>query len=196
MNAPSAGVSPNAARAGRAVGAMFFFAFGGAWLCLWAFSSLASPWPAAIVVAIATVALLALAHRVYRAHAAAGQTAETPEAKRRSRLFNIVNAAQWVLILVVGNVLANMGLSDWILPAVIFIVGLHFLPLARIFANPPHYLTGCALMLLAVVYPLLSPNGANSPVGCLGAGLILWASAAWAVSPYASSVQALDRNDA
>jgi hypothetical protein len=170
------------ASAGRAIGAMFFSVFGGVWLCVWAFRSFAAPWPIAIAIAIVTVVLLAIAWRVFRASAAAKQAAaETPEEKRRSRLFHIINAGQWVLILVAINVLARMGMSAWIAPAMIFIVGLHFIPLARIFDNPPHYLTGLALMGLAMIYPLVAPTGANSPVGCLGAGLILWASAAWAV---------------
>jgi len=39
------------------------------------------------------------------------------------------------------------------------------------------------LMVLAVVYPLATPMGGGDPIGCLGAGLILWASAAWALLP-------------
>jgi hypothetical protein len=43
-------------------------------------------------------------------------------------------------------------------------------------------------MLLAIGYPLIASGGPRSFVGCLGAGLILWASAAWALSPYSSTV--------
>jgi hypothetical protein len=100
---------------------------------------------------------------------------------RRSRNFHIVNAGHWLLILIVGNVLANLGYGDWVIPAAIFIVGLHFLPLARNFDNPPHHVTGAALMLLAVVYPLVAAGGPRNTIGCLGAGLVLWASAACAL---------------
>lgn len=135
-----------------------------------------------VAVVVMSLALLALAHKVYRANAAAMRAvADTPQAKRRSRLFNIVNAGQWVVIFVLASVLGNTGRSDWIVAAVIFIIGLHFLPLARVFAYPPHYVTGSALMFLAIAYPLLAPSGPQSPVGCLGAGLILWASALWAI---------------
>ena len=172
----------DSARAGRTVGAMFFFGFGGAWLALWAQRTLMTPLPAFIVIGAATAALLIYAYKVYSAHAqAATQKVESPEEQRRSRNFHIVNAGQWVLILIVGNVLANLGQGDWVIPAVIFIVGLHFLPLARNFDNPPHYVTGAALMLLAVVYPLVAANGPRNTIGCLGAGLVLWASAAWAL---------------
>jgi uncharacterized membrane protein len=199
MNTPDSGVLPNAARAGRAVGALFFFAFGGAWICLWALNALVSPWPVVVAVVVVSLALLALAYKVYRANAAAMRAvADTSQAKRRSRLFNIVNAGQWVLIFVVASVLANTGHADWIVAAVIFIIGLHFLPLARVFAYPSHYLTGSALMILALAYPMLAPSGSQSPVGCLGAGLVLWASALWAVAarpcPRPTDTAAAERN--
>ena len=61
---------------------------------------------------------------------------------------------------------------------------MHFLPLAGVFGYRPHYLTEAALLLLAVVYPLLAPGGPVSSVGPLGAGGVLWLNAAWAlVSP-------------
>ena len=107
---------------------------------------------------------------------------DSPAKKKVSRLFSIINAGQWVVILIVGNVLANVGLSAWVIPAAMFIIGLHFLPLARLYSNPRHYVTGGALMLLAVAYPVLVPGGPSNPIGCLGAGLVLWASALWALT--------------
>jgi hypothetical protein len=188
MSIAAPSIPPSPARAGRAIGAMFFLAFGAAWLCGWAFLALASPWPVAIAIVIACAVLMVIALRVYQANASAKRQAdESPDARRRSRLFVYVNIAQWVLVLVVANVLANTGRPGWILPAIMFIVGLHFIPLARIFAYPTHYVTGIALMLLSIGYPLISTMGPGSPAGCLGAGLILWASAAWAVSPYSST---------
>lgn len=174
--------SPNPNRARRAIGAMFFFAFGGAWLGYYTFQVIGKQPGALIAIALATVALLLFAYRCYKQHQPA-LAAETPslERKRADRIFNIVNAGQWVVIFVAGNVLVNLGLSNWVIPCIIFIVGLHFLPLAHVFANPPHYITGAALIILAVAYPLLAPRGPVSPVGCLVAGLILWASAFWAV---------------
>jgi hypothetical protein len=106
---------------------------------------------------------------------------DSPQKRRVGRLFNLINAIQWVVILVGGNVLANIGLREWVIPFAIFVIGLHFIPLARIFANPPHYATAAALIMVALAYPWLLPGGPNSPIGCLGTGLILWASAMWAI---------------
>lgn len=183
MSAVEFNAAVSATRAGRALGALFFSAFGGAWLALWAYRTFEHHVAVLVVVAVATVALFAFTYTRYRQHRPALKAeAASPARQRAARMFNMVNATQWVLILVVGNVLANIGLSAWVIPAAIFIIGLHFLPLARVFANRPHFLTGAALMLLAVAYPLLAPGGPNSPAGCLGAGLILWASALWAVT--------------
>jgi hypothetical protein len=176
-------VTPDPIRARRAIGAMFYFAFGGAWLEYYGFQ-IAGKSPVVIVaIALVTAALLFAAYRRYQQHRPAlAAVVPSPEQKRADRVFNIVNAGQWVVILVAGNVLVNLGLSSWVIPCVILIVGLHFLPLGYVFANPPHYITGAALIVLSVAYPFLATQGPASPTGCLGAGLILWVSALWAVT--------------
>ena len=169
---------PVSVLAGRAIGAMFLFFFGGAWLGLWVtlrFSSLFTP---LTLVAAGTLALLSLAYRKYRVYRPALSAEPTsPERRRISRIFNIVNATQWILILVVGNVLANVGLSAWIIPSVMFIVGVHFIPLARVFSNWRNYVTAGAMIATSALYPFLAPGGPQDPAGPLAAGLILWISA-------------------
>ncbi len=92
-------------------------------------------------------------------------------------MFNWVNIGQGIAIFLALNVANNIGRPEWFIPAFIFVVGLHFIPLAPVFKAPRHYVVGFALMLLAVAYPFLAKGGAADPVGCLGTGLILWASA-------------------
>ena len=172
-----------ARQASRAIGAMFFCVFGGAWLVLWAHDTFVLPLVAYALIGAATLVLFWIALRVYKVHAPALKAeSDSQEKRRRSRGFHMVNAGQWVLMVVVANVLANIGLTTWIIPAAIFIVGAHFLPLAKLFEYPPHYITGVAMMLLAAVYPWVAAAGANSPTGCLGAGVILWSSSAWAIT--------------
>ena len=102
----------SAARGSRALGAMFFTIFGEIWLELWnqrAFGLL--PAILALTVVLA-VAIFAVAMRQYRQHRSDRDAQpDTPERRRASRIFNIVNVTQWVAILVVGNVLANIGLN-------------------------------------------------------------------------------------
>jgi hypothetical protein len=54
-----------------------------------------------------------------------------------------------------------------------------FLTLA--FKVPRHYAIGAAMTILVVFYPLMSSACPTNPVGCLGAGIILWESAVAAV---------------
>jgi hypothetical protein len=181
MNTTQPISSIGALRARRAFGAMIFTFFGAVLLGIWGRRVGAS---AAIVVAIAVlgIVLLASAYRRYRRFAPIlAMEPDTPAKKRADRIFNIVNAGQWVVILVLGNVLANMGLGDWVVPMGIFVIGLHFLPLAYAFRNTAHYFLGTALVGFAIAYPQVASGGPADPVGFLGTGLILWLGALWAL---------------
>ena len=168
----------SAASANRAIGAMFFSLFGGGWL---AFGLLAGYGmklaPLLVIVAGALLLFFAALRQFCRNRGGHAAEADSPESKRAGRIFSTVNAIQWTLVFVVAAVLAILGHKEWIIPSIIFIMGVHFFPLAVAFKVPRHYATGAALTLLAVFYPLLSSAGPTSPVGCLGAGIILWASA-------------------
>jgi hypothetical protein len=179
---------PSAIRARRAIGAMFFASFGAIWIAIWSQRSFGlRPWILALIAAGA-VAIFVVAWREYQQNRGAHAViADSLEQKRASRIFNIVNVTQWVAILIVGNVLANVGLKDWVLPSAMLIIGLHLFPLASAFGNSQLNFTGAAMVLLAIGYPFVVPGGAANPVGCLGAGVILWASAV--VSLARSSVQ-------
>lgn len=180
----------SAAKASRAIGAMFFAAFGDAWMVLWSLETYDVNWPIIAIVSIISLALFLMAWRQFQQNKAAhAAEADSPESRRASRIFNIVNAVQWISVFVVATLLSNFGYREWIIPAIILIVGLHFIPLAVGFNVPRHYLTGAALILLAVVYPFIAATGPASPVGCLGAGIILWLSAGAALWRPASSVK-------
>ena len=167
-------VSIDAIRARRAQGAMFLFAFGGAWLAYYAVQMTALDPALLTIVVLVTVALVAYAYHRYRQNRPAlAAEASSPARKRASRVFNIVNAVQWILICVASSVLVGRGLSVWLVPCIIFIVGLHLFPLAYAFSNRAHYFTGAALIALSLSYPFLTTNGPANPIGSLGAGLIL-----------------------
>jgi len=177
-----AAIQGSAASASRAIGAMFFTVFGGAWL---AFGILAGYGmrlvPLLVIVTGTSLLFFASLRKFRRNRAAHAAESNSPESKRTGRIFSVVNAVQWALVIVAAAGLSTLGHKEWILPAIIFIVGIHFFPLAVVFKVPRHYVTGVALTLLAVFYPLISKAGPTSPVGCIGAGIILWASAAAAL---------------
>ena len=173
----------SAARANRAIGAMFLSAFGASWLS-WGdlVFHTGFDWTVLPIIALGT-ALFVIAWRRFRANKGARDAIRgTPRARRIARLFHVINAGQWVLIVVIANVLNNAGLAPWIVPMVIAVAGAHFLPLALVMGYRPHYVSGVALLTLAVVYPVAAAAGPLSAAGPLGAGLILWASAAYALT--------------
>jgi heme exporter protein D len=137
---------------------------------------------ALLMIVVGTLLLFFAALRQFRQNRGArAAEADSPESKRAGRIFNAVNAIQWTLGFVVAAVLSRAGLKEWIIPSIILIVGIHFFPLAVVFKVPHYYATGATMTLLAIFYPLISSAGPTSPVGCLGAGIILWTSAAAAL---------------
>jgi hypothetical protein len=173
----------DALSARRALGALIFGFFGSVLLEVWNERAHAGL-PLALTIGALGLVLFMFAGMRYRRHAPAlAGEPDSAEKRRADRVFNLVNLGQWLLILVLGNVMANLGLGDWVVPMAIAVIGLHFVPLARVYRNPPHYLTACAMVALALSYPFLAPGGARDPVGFLGTGLILWMSALWALRP-------------
>ncbi len=102
--------------------------------------------------------------------------------KKINRRFGLVNFVQWALIFAVVYGLPHLRLNDWILPAIILVIGVHFFPLARLFKARLHYLTGLVIVIWAIAYPVLFSAGKGDSIGSLGMGLILWASAAFTCS--------------
>lgn len=175
-------MTPSSFRANRAIGAMFFSLFGGAWLVFGSVQAVGLHWGWVALIACAALTIFFAAVDQYRKNSSAlAGEADTPAKKRSDRIFHLVNAGQWVLIFIVGNVLNNLGHGEWFFSAAIIIVGTHFLPLARLFRYPPHYATGAVMILWGFGYPFLAKTGPGSPVGCLGEGFLLWASALYAL---------------
>ena len=99
------------------------------------------------------------------------------------RGFSIIFGLEIVLIALASMLLSIFPLSRFIAPTTALIVGMHFIPLARLFRVSVGYVTGallCVLALIALV-ALLSglPLAGSSPynwslfVG-IGATLVLW----------------------
>lgn len=166
-------------RAGRSIGAMVLIFFGTAWLVAW--SMLRWPTTARRTASLLSIGIFAAALLVGAVHARRADRAALRSQSSREywrsvrRPFHLINAAQWVLIIVLANILGYVGLAAWIIPMIILVVGVHFLPLARIFAFRLYYATGAAMIVLAVCYPLLARHGPSDPIGCLLSGVILWA---------------------
>lgn len=182
LSAVAPELARQARRGGRAMGALFFALFGAVWLLVGLSLAHWRGLTPIILLAVLTAVLSGAAARVLaNSRGAMAAQGDLPERRRMRRWFGSINLAQWGAIIAAVYVLQRLDLAAWIAPAVMLIVGLHMLPLARLFRYRAHYLTGGALIATALVYPFAAPGGPSSPSGCLIAGAVLWLSAAWAL---------------
>lgn len=183
MNATSEVCSDNGRLAGQAFGDMILSFFGTVWLagaCLYALPAASAVRMAALGLVMVTGAALLLAARSrWRRYSALPSAPRDPLGeRRRMRQFHLINAGQWIAILLAVNILRNLGLDLWQLPAVIGIVGVHFLLLAPVLHSPRNTVIGGVLILAALACPWLGagPLLAAAPAVT---GLTLWLSVLW-----------------
>lgn len=116
----------------------------------------------------------------------------SPEARARGQAigkrlgisFGVIFGSEALFIAAASSILGSTGQDAYIVPVIILIVGLHFLPLAPVFNVRLYYLTG-ALLILASLITLISIPKSQSvhgvalwvvvPATC--AALILWGTA-------------------
>jgi hypothetical protein len=166
---------------GRILGAGVLTFFGAIWYVL-TILSIASRsnillWslPGAIVVAGLAVAAFRLARSAGAGFSSFGEA--KAERARIRRVFGIVNAIQWLLI-VAAIVLANvLSIPERIAAMIEIIVGVHFIPLGALFAARLYYATAAA-MVLAGIASFMLQGGAAEAFAAGSAALILWVTAA------------------
>jgi len=94
--------------------------------------------------------------------------------KRAGKWFGIIFGVEGAVIGVCSAMLARYGLGEWIAVVAAGIVGLHFLPLARVFEVSLYYWTGALATLGAVSAVLIGDDAVRLLyVGLMMAG-VLW----------------------
>ena len=163
---------------GRATGALIFSGFGALWFLIALY--------AREIISVANVSAVFVGFAILLA----GACALMREAKRWPRMpaapgiwktFAWVNVLQGLAIFVATSILIWRHMSIYNLSVIAFVVGLHFLPLARLFRYNPHYVTGSALVVWALVSAWLAPVEHLQSTTALGTGAILWLSAVAAI---------------
>jgi hypothetical protein len=160
---------------GRATGATFLTFFGAAWIGLSLYIREQLTPATGVPVALIACLLLLAALRLFRLSRRFPSVAEDP---RVSRAFHLINSIQWIAAGIAGFTLNRLHLDAYLFSAIAAIVGLHMLPLARVFRYAPHYVTGSALVIWAVLSCLLVPVEHLQGAAALGTGMILWSSGA------------------
>jgi phage shock protein PspC (stress-responsive transcriptional regulator) len=164
-------------------GVLILVVFGLSWAAF-AVTGLAAP---AVVTAVLIVLAAAVAAGVYRTARrwrlgpAATQSRPRQVSPNSRRIFNLVNAGQWVLILIAVFGLARMHRPGLIAPAICLVVGLHFLPLARIFDVSVYWWTATLLTVIAVAGGIAFAYDVDNAVVRMVVGfpavVVLWTSA-------------------
>ena len=172
---------------GSATAAVVEALFGAAWGIAGAVFLDGSLEVAAVVLAVVVTAVLVVpAVRLLRT--ARGDPDPEPEglsefaqARKELRWVVLLEAAAVVMVI---RLLVLADLQPYVAPAVAIIVGLHFLPLARLFRTPTHYLTAILLSVagLGVMVGLSMGVGSGSPRAWdagvdIFSAVVLWCSA-------------------
>lgn len=97
------------------------------------------------------------------------------EGKHIGRVVGISTAVEGVAIFVALNVLINLHLDSFMLPAMAIIVGLHFIPIARWVPIPLYYRTGAGLIVVGAAACFFPPEHRAIATG-VAAAMVLWAS--------------------
>jgi hypothetical protein len=97
---------------------------------------------------------------------------------RRRRIIGLAVAGEGVAIAVVSHLLVKAGLVAFVVPAVAVIVGLHFLPLAKLLKVKIYYVAG-VLITLAGVAGLMVDAPHRALVTGLSSAVLLWLTCAY-----------------
>jgi len=165
---------------GSVAGAAILTFFGSAWcivaLALWPAHPIWSI-PAGSLATIVLLALCVMRLRAIRNIPSTDDPGAVAKGKRAGTFFGIIFGAECGLIWICAMLLAHLGLSIWIPIAVAVIVGLHFIPLARVFEVPLYYWTGVLCVLGMLGCSLIRDAGTRLLCAGLVMAAMLWVTA-------------------
>jgi hypothetical protein len=130
--------------------------------------------PAAILTTIALLAMSASRMSATRGIKSLDDPIAEAQGKRSGILFGIIFGVEGVLIFLCAIVLANEHLDLWIPIGIALIVGVHFLPLARVFEVPLYYGTGALCVVGVLGCALIGDAGLRLLSAGLTMAVVLW----------------------
>jgi hypothetical protein len=136
-----------------------------------------------LAVAVFATSLIVPGSRILRIGREAAKAAGPPSAemgreqKRMGMMFGIIFGGEGVLIFAAVNVLNNLQLGEYVISAIAAIVGLHFLPLARLYRLPMYYVVG-GIMTAAALVSLALPASIRMSALAITMSVIVWATCA------------------
>lgn len=103
---------------------------------------------------------------------------EQPQTKPVRKQFMVVVVLEVTLIIVVTTIAHLLDRPDMAPLLAAIVVGLHFLPLGKIFGQPQYYLWGTAITLWCAVCVILFRSTTLVASSNIGTGILLWATCA------------------
>jgi hypothetical protein len=173
ISIPPTLISAGASRKDRARGAMVGSVFGSAWM-LWAAVFVPAARTAALTgITVMVILLVGWAASCVRV---AGRYQDSIADRERwasiAPLFWIDNAAEWVLGAGAVIALAHFGRYALIPQFLGVIIGLHFLPLAKLLRAPRYYAMGTVMILCELASVLVPEGSLRKVIACAGIGLL------------------------
>ena len=144
-----------------------------------------------VVAVLAALVFLARATQLFAAARHYPPVTSDEDAARGKRMgiaYGVVFGTEGAVIGITVGVLAGLGLDDYTVPAIALVVGLHFLPMARIFDRTvDHWIAGWVVGVAAVgigilavagswagVPALWSAVGVGTALGTAAYGVFMW----------------------
>ena len=160
-------------------GALVFATFGCAWGAYGTHSlgRTDEPWLLGIPMVVTLVLIVTLMKLQRRVEALPSDPAN-PEAEQREargrRIFGAVNLALVVAVVLAVRYWSGTPTPECVAPTVAFLVGLHFVALARPMETPTHWIVGGLMVLFAFGAVMTAPRQSWAAVIGLGNAAILW----------------------
>ena len=89
-------------------------------------------------------------------HAALFPDNPTPEIERERKAMMVLNGITHPVYLIPSVLLLAFGQGRWVLPLMVFVIGAHFVPMARILGRKIDYLLGPVTMIAAIAAGILA----------------------------------------
>lgn len=159
---------------GRAIGAIFFAAFGALWIGLGFYAKQLLTRVNIAFVLLVLAMIVGIAAWLIRQSKRYPTVAEDPKIRRT---FNLINGAQWLAVAVVVVSFVRLHLDAYIMCGISAIVALHFFPIARLFRYWVHGVTGGVLLGWSLLSAMFVPVEHLQGTSALGTGVVLWVSA-------------------
>ena len=155
-----------------AIGAVIYAIVSALWVVITAvFGSLSN---AVVLGTAVTLIILLIAAAFFTLQQSAKSPLPQAGSAELGKWFGIIFAAEGIGIGVGSGVLVGLGHPDWIAPWVAVVVGLHFLPLARLLKLAFDYVLGAAIIVWVVAIVVLLPTSAWPSLIGLGTAVLLW----------------------